>query len=53
MDKLNYELPELRARIGSLQQENESLRHDLKEMTASYYAVLNRIKELTEKKDNA
>lgn len=53
MDKLNYELPELRAQIGSLQQENASLRHDLKEMTAAYYAVLNRIKELTEKKDNA
>jgi predicted nuclease with TOPRIM domain len=53
MDNLNYELPELRAKVGSLQQENEALRHDLKDMTASYYSLLNRIKELTEKTDNA
>jgi len=53
MDNLNYELPELRAKIGQLQQENEALRHDLKEMTASYYALLNRVKELTETKNNA
>ena len=53
MDNLNYELPELRAKIGTLQQENEALKHDLKEMTSSYYALLNRIKELTEKTDNA
>ena len=53
MSKWDYELPELRAKIGTLQQENESLKHDLKEMTASYYALLNRIKELTENKDDA
>jgi predicted nuclease with TOPRIM domain len=50
----NYELPDLRAKIGALQTENNLLREDLKDMTASYYGLLNRIKELSEEKiDNA
>lgn len=54
VDKLNYELPDLRAKIGALQAENNLLRQDLKDMTASYYSLLNRIKELSEEKlDNA
>ena len=54
VDNLNYELPELRAKIGALQAENNLLRQDLKDMTASYYILLNRIKELSEEKlDNA
>ena len=54
MEKLNYELPDLRAKISALQSENNLLRQDLKEMTASYYSLLNRIKELSEEKlDNA
>lgn len=53
MSKWDYELPELRAKVANLEQENSALRHDLQEMTASYYALLNRIKELTENKDNA
>jgi len=47
MDNLNYELPELRAKIGQLQQENETLKRDMKELTEAYYGVLNRLKELT------
>ena len=54
MEDLNYELPNLRAKVASLQQENQLLRQDLKDMTASYYSLLNRIKELSEEKlDNA
>ena len=54
VDNLNYELPDLRAKIGALQAENNLLRQDLKDMTASYYSLLNRIKELSEEKlDNA
>jgi len=53
MSKWDYELPELRAKVATLTTENEALKHDLKEMTASYYALLNRIKELTENVDNA
>lgn len=53
MSKWDYEVPELRAKVANLQAENQALRHDLKEMTASYYALLNRVKELTENKDNA
>ena len=53
MSKWDYELPEMRAKVANLQSENEALRNDLKSMTEAYYAVLNRIKELTEKKDNA
>ena len=47
MDNLNYELPELRAKIGQLQQENEALREDNKQLTEAYYGVINRLKELT------
>jgi predicted nuclease with TOPRIM domain len=54
VDNLDYELPDLRAKIGALQAENNLLRQDLKDMTASYYSLLNRIKELSEEKlDNA
>ena len=54
VDNLNYELPNLRAKIGALEAENEMLRHDLKDMTQAYYGLLNRIKELSEEKlDNA
>tara|TARA_A200000159_G_C7216277_1_gene294207 strand:- start:28 stop:198 length:171 start_codon:yes stop_codon:yes gene_type:complete len=54
MEKLNYELPDLRAKIGALQSENNLLREDLKNMTEAYYGLLNRIKELSEEKlDNA
>ena len=54
VDNLNYELPNLRAKIGALQSENNLLRQDLKDMTAAYYGLLNRIKELSEEKiDNA
>ena len=52
VDNLNYELPNLRAKIGALQQENEILRGDLKNMTEAYYGLLNRIKELSEEKLN-
>ena len=52
VDNLNYELPNLRAKIGALQQENEMLRGDLKNMTEAYYGLLNRIKELSEEKLN-
>ena len=47
MSKWDYELPELRAKIGSLTAENEALRHDLKEMTSAYYGVINRLKDAT------
>ena len=50
VDNLNYELPNLRAKIGALQSENEMLRGDLKNMTEAYYGLLNRIKELSEEK---
>ena len=54
IEKFNYELPDLRAKIGALQSENNLLRQDLKDMTADYYSLLNRIKELSEEKiDNA
>ena len=54
VDNLNYELPDLRAKIGALQSENNLLRQDLKDMTSAYYGLLNRIKELSEEKiDNA
>jgi predicted nuclease with TOPRIM domain len=54
MTVINYELPDLRAKIGALQAENNLLRQDLKDMTAAYYGLLNRIKELSEEKiDNA
>ena len=33
VDNLNYELPNLRIKIGALQSENEMLRQDLKDMT--------------------
>ena len=52
VDKLNYELPNLRAKIGALQSENEMLRQDLKDMTEAYYGLLNRVKELSEEKFN-
>ncbi len=52
VDNLNYELPNLRAKIGALQSENEMLRGDLKNMTEAYYGLLNRIKELSEEKLN-
>ena len=52
VDNLNYELPNLRAKIGALQQENEMLRGDLKNMTEAYYGLINRIKELSEEKLN-
>ena len=51
-DNLNYELPNLRAKIGALQSENEMLRQDLKDMTEAYYGLLNRVKELSEEKFN-
>ena len=47
----DYELPELRAKIGTLQTENDMRRADLKSLTEAYYGLLNRIKELTENKD--
>ena len=54
VDNLNYELPNLRAKIGALQSENEMLRQDLKDMTEAYYGLINRIKKLSEEKlDNA
>tara|TARA_X000000950_G_C13517993_1_gene498433 strand:+ start:116 stop:340 length:225 start_codon:yes stop_codon:yes gene_type:complete len=54
MTVTDYELPDLRAKIGALQSENNLLREDLKSMTAAYYGLLNRIKELSEEKiDNA
>jgi predicted nuclease with TOPRIM domain len=54
MKVTDYELPDLRAKIGALQSENNLLREDLKNMTAAYYGLLNRIKELSEEKiDNA
>lgn len=52
VDNLNYELPNLRAKIGTLEVENEVLRNDLKNMTEAYYGLLNRIKELSEEKYN-
>ena len=52
VDNLNYELPNLRAKIGELQSENEMLRGDLKNMTEAYYGLINRIKELSEEKYN-
>ena len=52
VDNLNYELPNLRAKIGTLESENEVLRNDLKNMTEAYYGLLNRIKELSEEKYN-
>jgi prefoldin subunit 5 len=52
VDNLNYELPNLRAKIGALQSENEMLRQDLKDMTEAYYGLLNRVKELSEEKFN-
>ena len=52
VDNLNYELPNLRAKIGALQSENEMLRGDLKSMTEAYYGLINRIKELSEEKYN-
>ncbi len=52
VDNLNYELPNLRAKIGELQSENEMLRGDLKNMTEAYYGLINRIKELSEEKLN-
>lgn len=52
VDNLNYELPNLRAKIGTLEAENEVLRNDLKNMTEAYYGLLNRIKELSEEKYN-
>jgi len=48
MNKWDYELPELRAKVASLSSENESLRNDNKQLTEAYYGVLNRLKELTE-----
>ena len=51
-NNLDYELPDLRAKIGTLQQENEVLRRDMKELTEAYYGLLNRLKELTETKKN-
>ena len=50
VDNLNYELPNLRAKIGTLEAENEMLRGDLKNMTEAYYGLQNRIKELSEEK---
>ena len=52
VDNLNYELPNLRAKIGTLEAENEMLRGDLKNMTEAYYGLINRIKELSEEKYN-
>ncbi len=52
VDNLNYELPNLRAKIGALEAENEMLRGDLKNMTEAYYGLINRIKELSEEKLN-
>ena len=52
VDNLNYELPNLRAKIGTLEAENEVLRNDLKSMTEAYYGLINRIKELSEEKLN-
>ena len=52
VDNLNYELPNLRAKIGTLEVENEVLRNDLKNMTEAYYGLLNRIKVLSEEKYN-
>ena len=52
VDNLNYELPNLRAKIGALQSENEMLRQDLKDMSEAYYGLLNRVKELSEEKFN-
>ena len=52
VDNLNYELPNLRAKIGTLEAENEMLRGDLKNMTEAYYGLINRIKELSEEKLN-
>ena len=52
VDNLNYDLPNLRAKIGTLEVENEVLRNDLKNMTEAYYGLLNRIKELSEEKYN-
>ena len=50
VDNLNYELPNLRAKIGTLEAENEVLRNHLKSMTEAYYGLINRIKELSEEK---
>ena len=47
MSKWDYELPELRAKVATLTAENEALKYDLKEMTASYYGVINRLKDAT------
>lgn len=50
----NYEQPELRAKVANLQQENQILREDLKNLTEAYYMLINRIKKLSEEKlDNA
>jgi len=47
MNKWDYELPELRAKVANLTAENETLKHDLKELTSSYYGVLNRLRDAT------
>ena len=44
----NYEQPELRAKVANLQQENQILREDLKNLTEAYYMLINRIKKLSE-----
>ena len=53
MSKWDYELPELRAKVANLEQENQVLRNDIIELTKSYYSVLNRVKELTEESDKS
>ena len=45
--KWDYENPLLRAKIGDLEAQIDIMKKDHKELTAAYYSVLNRLKEVT------
>ena len=45
--KWDYENPLLRAKIGDLEAQIDIMKKDHQELTAAYYSVLNRLKEVT------
>ena len=47
----DYELPELRAKVASLEGEISVRKRDSAEQTKAYYSLINRVKELTEERD--
>ena len=44
----DYENPLLRAKIGDLEAQIDIMKKDHQELTAAYYSVLKRLKEVTE-----